>query len=308
MTKTTEFRRSNGARDMPAERRLRWLPASPAGLRAVWPFAGHVRPTLLAALLGVLLTVGCATPPPMSDREAHREYVALNDPMEPTNRAIFQFNKALDEALFQPLARAYRAAVPLWFRQRIGDALDNLRAPVVFLNDVLQGEPERAQVTLVRFLINSTFGVGGLADFADRMGIDGHDEDFGQTLAVWGASEGPYVMLPILGPSNPRDTVGLVVDWLVDPFNNWADNTDRRELALARGGVAALHARTELLDLTDDLEKTSLDLYAAVRSLYRQRRADAIGNGQRVPGGPESSNGDFPTLTDNKPDQVSSRP
>lgn len=294
--------RPSDPRDVPGERRLRWNPAHVMGLLVF-------RPALFAAVLGgALLVSGCATPPPVTDKDAHQEYVATNDPMEPANRAVFEFNRTLDEALFQPVSRAYRQAVPLWFRQRIGDALDNLRSPVVFLNDVLQGEPDRAGVTLVRFMINSTFGLGGFLDYATAAGIEGHDEDFGQTLAVWGAGEGPYVMLPILGPSNPRDTVGMVVDWIVDPFNAWAANTDRRELALARGGVQALHTRTELLDLTDNLEKTSLDLYAAVRSLYRQRRADAIGNGQNLGDGPKSSAVDLPTFMDDQPGQVSSRP
>ena len=250
-------------------------------------------------LMLVILLAGCATPPPVTEREAYQEYVETNDPFEPTNRAIFQFNRALDEGLFQPIARAYRSAVPLWLRQRVGDALENLSAPVVFLNDVLQGEAERAMTTLVRFVINSSIGVAGLTDMAGEMGLKGHDEDFGQTLAVWGAEDGPYIMLPIFGPSNPRDTVGRVVDWVVDPFNRWANNTDHEELVLVRGGVAALHTRTELLDLTDDLEKTSLDLYAAVRSLYRQRRANAISNGVESNKVPEISSTAFPSLNGN---------
>lgn len=308
MNKDMDSRCYGGMRDTPGERRLRWLPAAPSDSRASRPFVKTPRSFVLAAvLLGALLTGGCATPPPVTDREAHQEYVELNDPMEPANRAIFQFNQALDKGLFQPVARLYRDVIPLWFRQRIGDALDNLRAPVVFLNDVLQGEPERAQITLVRFVMNSTFGIAGLADFAGEAGIEGHDEDFGQTLAVWGTNDGPYIMLPILGPSNPRDTVGMVVDWLVDPFNNWTRNTDREELALARTGVAALHLRTELLPVTDELEKTSLDLYAAVRSLYRQRRADAITNGAGAKSGPKLSGMDFPSFTEDGTGQLSSR-
>ncbi len=292
---------------MACERRVRWQPMS----KALWcPVPQHARRADrwrgcsfrwvgVCSLLLVVLLAGCATPPPVTDREAYQEYVETNDPFEPTNRAVFEFNRALDEALFQPIARAYRSAVPLWVRQRVGDALENLRAPVVFLNDVLQGEGDRAMTTLVRFMINSSIGVAGLADMAGEMGIKGHDEDFGQTLAVWGAEDGPYIMLPIFGPSNPRDTVGRVVDWVVDPFNQWADNTGREEWILARGGVSALHTRTELLDLTDDLEKSSLDLYAAVRSLYRQRRAHAISNGGQSEKIPELSSAGFPSLNDN---------
>ena len=224
------------------------------------------------------------------------EYEATNDPLEPMNRAVFTFNSILDKVLFQPVARTYRDAVPSWVRTRIGDALDNLRAPVVFFNDVMQGEPERATTTFMRFWINSTFGLAGLNDIADDMGFAQHGEDFGQSLAVWGSDPGPFLILPILGPSNPRDAVGMAVDWVIDPFNNWTRNTDRGELAWARSGVAAWHDRAELLPVTDDLEKTSIDLYAAVRSLYRQRRADQIANGGDSRRGSSARVPDFPQM------------
>ncbi len=249
---------------------------------------------------------GCATPPNLTDKDAYNEYLAENDPIEPFNRSVFAFNRSLDKALFQPVARTYRDEVPLWVRQRVGAAIDNLRAPVIFVNDVMQGEIDRALTTLVRFTVNSTFGLGGLNDLAAEIGLEKHDEDFGQTLAIWGSEPGPYLMLPVLGPSNPRDAIGRVVDFLADPFNAWAANTGRDELTYARTGVAALHARAGLLDLTDDLEKTSLDLYAAVRSVYRQTRANAISNG-KVPG-PDVSSApvDFPDFTDSK--EMSGKP
>lgn len=155
-----------------------------------------------------------------------------------------------------------------------------MRTPVIFFNDVLQGELERAWITLLRFLINSTIGLAGLHDQAAVWGFEYHNEDFGQTLAVWGVPGGPYVMLPILGPSNPRDTVGLVVDFLVDPLNLWLTNTDREPFIFARTGLRAIDARARNYDSLEDLEKSSLDFYAAVRSLYRQRRADEISNGK----------------------------
>lgn len=257
-------------------------------------------------LFGLVFLAGCATPPPVTDTEAYREYVAENDPIEPFNRTVFAFNRALDEGLIQPVARTYRDAVPLWFRQRIGSAIDNLRAPVIFLNDILQGEIARAMTTLVRFTVNSTLGLGGLADVAGDSGVKKHDEDFGQTLAIWGSKPGPYLMLPVLGPSNPRDVVGTVVDFLADPFNAWTRNTGREALSYARTGVAALHARAGLLELTDDLEKNSIDLYAATRSLYRQTRANAISNG--AVSGPDVSSApaDFPDLGDTK--ELSGKP
>lgn len=265
------------------------------------------KPTCIFLLFSCMISVaGCATPPKLTDKEAYNEYLAENDPLEPLNRSVFAFNSVLDKTILQPAARTYRDQVPLWFRQRIGSAIDNLRAPVIFVNDVFQGEIDRALTTLVRFTVNSTFGLGGMNDLAAELGLEKHDEDFGQTLAIWGSESGPYLVLPILGSSNPRDAVGRVVDFLVDPFNAWAANTGRDELTYARTGVAALHARAGILDLTDDLEKNSVDLYAALRSIYRQSRANAISNGN-VPG-PDVSSApvDFPDFTDSK--EISGKP
>ncbi|WNJ99804.1 VacJ family lipoprotein [Thalassospiraceae bacterium LMO-JJ14] len=256
------------------------------------------RPCIYLLFIGLFYVSGCATPPAKTDTEAYKEYVAENDPFEPLNRSVFAFNKGLDKALFQPAARAYRDAVPLWVRQRIGAAIDNLRAPVIFVNDLLQGEMKRAMTTLMRFSLNSTFGIAGLNDFAHEIGLKKHDEDFGQTLAIWGSAPGPYVILPVLGPSNPRDAIGRIVDFLVDPFNAWTANTGREELTYARTGVAALHARAGLLEFTDDLEKNAIDLYAASRSLYRQARDDAISNGNAAGADVSSAPSDFPDLAD----------
>ncbi len=237
---------------------------------------------VLAAFLLVALsfTGGCATAPDPADKEAVAEFNEVNDPAEPTNRAVFEVNRGLDAALLRPVATGYRDATPQFFQDRINDVLDNLRAPVIFLNDVLQGELERAVTTLVRFIINSTLGLLGLNDVATDLGIEGHNEDFGQTLAVWGVPEGPYVMLPLFGPSNPRDAVGMVVDFLIDPFNIWAGNTDRDFAIFSRSGTRAVDIRAIHMDALDEFEKSSLDFYASIRSLYRQRRANEINNGE----------------------------
>lgn len=253
---------------------------------------------MLAAFL--ILTGGCATAPDPGDREAAAEFNKINDPGEPTNRTIFEINRGLDSGILKPLATLYRDFTPQFFQDRVNDVLDNLHAPVVFLNDVLQGEGERAMATLTRFLINSTVGLLGLVDVATEAGIEGHDEDFGQTLAVWGVPEGPYVMLPIFGPSNPRDTIGLIVDFLTDPFNIWAANTDREYAIFARAGARAIDTRAIYMDPMDDLEKSSLDFYATIRNLYRQRRADQIRNGESptdlpAPGLSQSPPGPRPT-------------
>jgi len=239
-----------------------------------------VRVVRAVALGAVLAVGGCAAAPDPSDAVAVAEFRNVNDPGEPANRAIFAVNRGLDGALIKPVATAYRDMTPQFFQDRVSDALKNLRAPVIFANDLLQGEVHRAMATAVRFMVNTTIGILGLFDFATGMGLDGHDEDFGQTLAVWGVPEGPYVVLPLFGPSNPRDTVGLIVDFLIDPFNTWASNTGRDGVILARGGTRAVDIRAIHMEALDDLEKTSLDFYAAIRSLYRQRRAEEIRNGE----------------------------
>lgn len=238
--------------------------------------------------LAVFLAAGCATAPDPADKDAVAEFRQINDPIEPFNRAVFSFNRGVDTVILKPLARIYRAT-PSAFQDGVNNVLANLRAPIVLMNDLLQGEFRRAEQTVGRFVVNSTVGIMGVADVAAEMGVPRHNEDFGQTLAVWGAAEGPYLMLPLLGPSNPRDTVGLAVDFLADPVNLWATNTDRDWILYSRTGMTAIDARARRYEEIDDLERNSLDFYAAVRSLYRQRRADEIGNGkgtanQPVPG------------------------
>lgn len=229
-----------------------------------------------SALAAVLALGACATPP--EDPQARAEFEADNDPIEPFNRAIFDFNLVVDDILIRPAAIAYRDVVPEPARDSVKNALENLRSPIVFANDVLQGEPERAGTTVLRFLINSTFGLLGIFDVAKDAGYPGHSEDFGQTFASWGIGEGPYLVLPILGPSNPRDTTGLALEWYSDPFNIWMDNTGRDWVMWTRTGLTGIDWRSRNIDTIDELKKTSIDFYAAVRSLYRQRRAEEIRN------------------------------
>jgi len=240
--------------------------------------AGTMVPAAVLILL-LSLTGGCAIAPNPVDVEAVVEFNALNDPAEPANRAVFDVNRGLDAAVLKPVATIYRDNMPVFIQHRITAVLDNLRAPVTFVNDVLQGELERAVNTVIRFVLNSSLGILGLNDIATDMGIDGHDEDFGQTLAVWGVSSGPYVMLPLFGPSNPRDAIGMAVDFLFDPFSAWASRTGRDFAVYARSSTRAVDLRATHMDNLDNLEKSSLDFYASIRSLYRQRRAGEINNG-----------------------------
>lgn len=235
---------------------------------------------LAVSTLAILLIAGCATAPDPADKAATEEFRQLNDPIEPFNRAVFSFNRGVDTVILKPLAQLYRDYTPQAFQDGVNNVLANLRAPVVFMNDLLQGEFRRAEQTVGRFVVNTTVGVLGIADVAAEMGVPRHNEDFGQTLAVWGVAEGPYLMLPLLGPSNPRDAVGLAVDYLVDPINLWAANTDRDWIIYSRTGMTAIDTRARRYELLEDLERNSLDFYAAIRGLYRERRGNEIRNGK----------------------------
>jgi len=239
----------------------------------------------IAVLMVVAFMAACASAPPADDPESVAEFKQINDPIEPFNRAIFGFNQGVDKAVIKPITGVYRTIAPDPVRRGVHNFLGNLRAPVILFNDIMQGEMERAGTTIMRFLINSTVGILGFRDQAAEWGYAPHREDFGQTLAVWSVPEGPYVMLPVLGPSNPRDAVGIVVDFLIDPLNWWASNTDREYITYTRTAVSGIDTRDQLWDVLEDLERSSIDYYAAIRSLYRQRRADEIRNGA-TPGEP----------------------
>jgi len=246
----------------------------------------HVLPPALirgfsSALIAVMIVAlsACAGRPDPADTEAYAEYQEINDPIEPLNRGIFEINRGLDTLFLEPASILFKDLLLPPLQRAVHNVLNNLRTPIVLANDLLQGDLDRAETTLMRFLINSTIGVAGLDDRAADMGYPYHGEDFGQTLAVWGVDEGPYVMLPVFGPSNPRDTAGLVVDVLLNPIWWWGRATDREYVTLAIGAAEAVNFRARNYDEIEDLERTSLDFYAAVRSLYRQRRADEILNG-----------------------------
>lgn len=233
---------------------------------------------LLVTAFAVTTLAGCATPP--SDPVAKAEFEKENDPLEPLNRAIFSFNMTVDKVLLRPAAIVYRDALPVPVQKGVHNFLANLRTPVVFANDLLQGEVDRAGTTVGRFAVNTTLGVLGVWDPATELGIPGHSEDFGQTFGVWGIGEGFYFVLPILGPSNPRDATGLLTEYLIDPFNLWAREENVEGWILARSLVTGVDFRARNLDTLDEIERTSLDYYVAIRSLYRQRRADEIRNGK----------------------------
>lgn len=206
-----------------------------------------------------------------------------SDPLEPLNRAVFGFNRVVDGMILDPLATGYGAFVPDLARTGIRNFLDNLRSPVVLVNDVLQGEADRAGTTLGRFLVNTICGFG-LFDVATKAGLVKHDEDFGQTLGTWGAGEGLYLVLPIIGPSSLRDAVGLGVDTVVlDPLGYFSPLTETvpLELRIVRTAVNVVDTRWRLDSAIDDIFRNSLDPYATFRTIYRQRREADIRNSRR---------------------------
>ena len=228
---------------------------------------------VLAGLAVLAMLSGCATVPPR-DSAAYQDYVERNDPLEPMNRYFFEVNRGLDELFLKPAAAAYNAALPDPVQDSVRAFLNNLRTPIILVNDLLQGEGERASITLSRFIVNTSIGLLGLFDVASEIKLDYHDEDFGQTLAVAGVDSGPYLMLPLLGPSNPRDLVGRVVDFAFDPLT-YVGGTDAR---LGRTAVDTVDSRNRNRETIEALEEGSIDFYATVRDASRQRREDEIRN------------------------------
>lgn len=199
-----------------------------------------------------------------------------NDPYEATNRAIFGFNQKVDRAILVPVSNAYRAVIPSTFRDMIRDFLQNLNSPIIFANDVLQGQPGLAGETVGRALLNTTIGFGGMFDVASKFGVPYHTNDLGITLATWGMGPGPYLMLPVLGPSNPRDLFGDVADDFGDPGNIVASQHGRLWATFVRGATSGIDERSRNIESLAEIERTSLDYYATIRSLARQRRAAQI--------------------------------
>lgn len=218
------------------------------------------------AILGLALS-GCS----------HNQETAgeVYDPLEGVNRAVFDVNDALDQAVAEPIARGYRAVTPGLVREAVRNFLRNLRSPVNVANQILQGDVEGAAADLSRFAMNSSIGIGGLFDVAADTGLEYEYEDFGQTLAVWGMGHGPYLVLPLIGPSSFRDAAGLLVDTYADPVRLYLFNTDQEKWYYARTAATAVDKREELLDVIDDLRSNSFDYYAAMRSAYMQKR-DAL--------------------------------
>lgn len=228
--------------------------------------------TTAAPLLGL---AACATRPPASDQAAVQEFDQNNDPYEPVNRFSYKITDGLDTYVLAPVARGYRY-IPAVIRTPIHNVLRNLTSPAVFIDDVIQTKPRRAGDTFMRFVINTTAGVGGLFDVATGWGYPAHFTDFGVTMALWGVPDGPFLFLPVLGPSNPRDAAGYGVDIAFDPFTYVPGGHGLRTFNTGRGVLSIIDTRERLLDQVDSIKKTALDPYATFRSLYRQNRTSQI--------------------------------
>lgn len=244
------------------------------------------RESRLRAPLALLLSLALLCAPAaargsshdLDDEEPATESI---DPLEPLNRAFFALNEAVDAALLLPLARVYRAVLPKPVRDSLRNFTRNLSAPLVLANDILQGEGRRAEITLGRFVVNTTLGLGGLFDPAREMGLAHHGEDFGQTLGAWGAGPGIYLVLPLLGPSTLRDGLGRAADVFMDPLHYvGAANGDARRILLGLRGGEFVDARERLIEPMEELRKDpfALDHYTLIRSIYLQHRKNAILN------------------------------
>ena len=227
---------------------------------------------VLALAAAVLCGAGCAGPRgPVAGPGA--------DPWEPFNRKVFAFNEALDDAVLQPAARGYEAAVPELLRSVVGNMFSNIGDLWVAANQLMQGKPKDALADLARFAINTVCSLGGMADVATSMGLEKHREDFGQTLGRWGVASGPYLVLPLFGPSSMRDAPGLAVDLISDPMHFVGSDGQRNNAHVLR----LVDARAGLLRSGRVLEGAALDKYSFLRDSYLQRRRSQVFDGDPPP-------------------------
>jgi phospholipid-binding lipoprotein MlaA len=226
----------------------------------------------------VLCLGGCASLPPGKSPDPQ-------DPYERFNRASHAFNDTVDRALLKPFAKAYEAVAPEFVRTGIANFFGNLSDIPTALNDVLQGKPKQGGIHAARVAVNTTVGLLGFIDVATRMGMARERADFGQTLGVWGLPSGPYLVLPIFGPSSVRDTLGLAVDWASDPVMLIPDDVATRNTLI---GVRAVDRRAGLLPAERTLDSVSFDRYLLLRDVYLARRKSLVGDDAALEPAPAS--------------------
>jgi phospholipid-binding lipoprotein MlaA len=198
------------------------------------------------------------------------------DPLEGLNRGVLVFNDAVDENLLQPAARLYRNVTPSGLRDSVRNFFGNLDDLYIGANNLLQGKVEQGLGDLMRVAVNTTFGFFGIIDWASDMGLEKHNEDFGQTLARWGVGDGAYLVLPLLGPSTLRDTAALPVDWEGDPVLGHTPVDERNALTATR----TVARRADLLGASSTLEEAALDRYVFLREAFLQRRRSLVYDGR----------------------------
>lgn len=214
-----------------------------------------------------IFLAGCATVDP--------EFADPRDPWEGFNRAIYSLNDTLDKAIIKPLAQGYNLIVPTPVNKGVTNFFNNLGDVTSAINNLLQFKMGRAISDIGRVAINTTIGIGGLFDVASNMDLPRYGEDFGQTLGTWGVATGPYLVLPLIGPSSGRGTVGVVVDWFTDPVTYLEDDTLRWSLR----GLDLVDTRADLLNASRVVEEAALDPYAFVRDAYLQSRQNEVYDG-----------------------------
>ncbi len=201
----------------------------------------------------------------------------IYDPIEPINRAIFGFNNVADRIILEPVAKGYRK-LPSPVQSGVSNFLSNLRTPLVAINQLLQGQGKNAAESVGRFAVNTTAGVLGIIDVAEKVGLEEKEEDFGQTLGTWGVGDGFYLVLPIFGPSNLRDSAGMILTYSTDPINLYAVREGEAWLVPLRVATNAVDQRSKIIDEVNAMRDNSVDYYATVRSSYYQNRKAAIQN------------------------------
>ena len=231
--------------------------------------------TLPAIVISGALT-GCATPPPKSETANYAAYEQLNDPLEPTNRVFYRVNNTLDTYLMKPIAQGYVYVTTQGIRNHVGNFASNIGEPARMLNFMASGDPRDAGTSLVRFLLNSTVGLGGIFDPAASLGYTKTDTDFGLTLASWGVPAGPYLYLPIFGPSGVRDAANLPVEWFATPMEAAPESGALDAFGYAETGLNLVNTRAEYIPVINQIKATALDPYATFRSLYRQSRTSEL--------------------------------
>ena len=222
-----------------------------------------------------LCLVSCATPPTDPDKLA--VYHQNNDPLEPYNRSMTTFNFAVNRYVYQPIAKTYRAVVPEFARTGISNFADNLSEPYTFVNAILQADGRAAAHSFGRFFTNTTLGVGGLFDAATYFGIDKKQKTFGQTLYKWGWKDSvPYLVLPFLGPSDLRETIGMTVGWFMDPIDYTLPRHERLQLRIVRYALHGITTIESSTDLLSEMEKNTVDPYVKLRTMYRQNKQKSL--------------------------------